>query len=476
MRTGTARSHTPDRSPARTDRPSRSPERAPTARTGAASIGRAYEARGTTEGLDGASVRAAKDTFVAELCARLVKAQLVPAGTTLASPVGANVLARVSAAPALVSTPPASFGALLAAIVGDVDTDGRFDVDALALSRALPGAGASRILDALTAKLDDEALDALVTKIGFDPARRAELPTDVLTLTPPVELGLAGHTELDRWRQQLSLRADAILTDDGTRPGELDAADHVEVVSPSTGAVVAVPFSAVSPQLVEAFRFNLLTARAAELFVERGTMMRFIDPERGDQVNEAFWSVATASTPVGRQTSWELRPGQSAAAAIDDCFGANAQTYATECAHGRTLVRLKGLLDYDRAAEGSDAAGDYAFDARFAATELDRAAATKWLEGFAAARASGATWAEYSAESPPPKIQCTIEISRHWVFGADESELEPLAQLGGGAAAGTSGYFHNYGVSIQGVKEGWVGENVIDVGYRDGTHRWFGHP
>src|SRR5262249_19086832 len=161
----------------------------------------------------------------------------------------------------------------------------------------------------------------------------------------PADYGLSGASELDRWRQQITLRASGILVDSGDREGQLDPDDQIEFVDPATTHLIAIKVSDLREDFTRTIRYGLATASAAERYASSATTMRFIG-DHGDEVNPDFWSIPRAQTPRGLQTSWQLVPGHTPAEAIEDCFGPHAEMYATECAHGRTLLRMKGLLDF----------------------------------------------------------------------------------------------------------------------------------
>ena len=194
-------------------------------------------------------------------------------------------------------------------------------------------------------------------------------------------------------------------------------------------------------------------------------------PER---VNETYWEIGkTRSGGI----SWELKEGQNPADAVSDIINGNAGKYTTECAHGRTMLRLNGLLKYYRDEYGADE-GTFRFNRLLAKDASSRQAAREYLDAFLTYRAENPTktWSDFKATNPEPKLQYSLTVSRHNLFGANETPMSAWNDVTGESAAGNNGYFHNYAVSIEGVNIGYVGENVIDLGFKDGKRRYWGHP
>ena len=54
--------------------------------------------------------------------------------------------------------------------------------------------------------------------------------------------------------------------------------------------------------------------------------------------------------------------------------------------------------------------------------------------------------------------------------------IQPWETKHGESAGGDAGYFQNHSVSVEGVRIGYVGENVLDVGFKDGKREFWGHP
>lgn len=421
-----------------------------------------------------------RDAVTSSVAVRLKEGQLLAEDATLATPLPSRAQARVDADPTLggLDPRPTTWGALLLAIAGDVDADGRLDIDALTLARFLPDASAQGILRALQTPLTATQMREKLAAVGFSsPIVEGMSVTSALDLTPPKLFGLAGRTSVDRAQQQLLLRTGKIFVD-SNEDGKIDDGDAVHFVD-ADGTIKETTYQALPEELKKAVRLNLATAQVAEDYAALPASQRMRFPhyhaDRGESdpeaVNGAFWSVSVAEANDG-QVSWELKAGQRPSDALADVFGGNGGQYTTECAHGRNVIRLQGLRRYYEAELGG-AAGVYRFDMLFAATAADKARCEAYL---AAYERSGKSWDEFTKANPMPEVTYALEVSRHQIFGKDEAVLEVYRSQPGESAGGDTGYFHNYSVSVQGVKIGYVGENVIDLGYRDGVRRYWGHP
>jgi hypothetical protein len=479
-----------------------------------------------------------QEAVTSSVVVRLKEGKVLPEDATLETALPPATQARVDQDDALSRQDPKlrTWGALVRALAGDVDTDGKLDFDALGLQRLLPDASAQDILRAIQTPLTATQMREKLAAVGFsNPIVDGFSVTSALELTPPKLFGLAGRTEVDKTQQQLLLRTGKVFVD-SNEDGKIDSGDAVHFVD-RDGTIKETTYGSLPEDLKKLVRLNMATAQVAEDYAALASYqrMRFphyhadtgeSDPEK---VNEKFWSVSVAQANGG-QVSWELkgdRPVRSVedvqalltsrgeeyakvreakrealaaggqavteealdlaliqdfkgqtvkgfrpSEAIADIFSGNGGVYTTECAHGRNLIRLQGLRKYYEAEFGAGV-GTYKFDLLFAASPGDKARGEAYLKAFEAA---GGTWEAYTQAHPLPDVAYGLEISRHRIFGKNEAVLEVHKSQAGGSAGGDTGYFHNYSVSVQGVKIGYVGENVIDLGYQDGVRRYWGHP
>lgn len=434
-----------------------------------------------------------------------------------------------------------TWGQLAQALAGDVDADGRLDFDAFGLQRFLPDASAQDILRAVQKPLTASQMREKLHAVGFDsPMLEGFSITAALELVPPKLFGLEGRTKIDKTQQQLLLRTGKLFVD-SNQNDRIDDGDAVHFVDrdgtvkqTTYGELPGdlkklVRLNMATAQVAEQY---------AGLPAYQRMRFPHYDSNTGkpgeERVNSEFWTISQADANRG-QTSWELkadRPvrtledvkdylasknqefakvreakvaaltvdgvapsahdveialikdyrgetvkGHRPSEALDDVFVGNGGQYTTECAHGRTLIRLQGLRHYYTQSFG-EGLGRFRFDLLFAASQADKQKGQDYAAAFEAHQAEhpDATWEDYTKDNPPPEIGYAMEVSRHRVFGKDEAVVEPFGRQQMGAAAGDTGYFHNYSVSVEGVKIGYVGENVIDLGYQDGVRRYWGHP
>jgi hypothetical protein len=343
------------------------------------------------------------------MLARLSIAGILGETTTLDTPLDETVQARVDGDPVLgqVEPPITRWGQLLAELEGDLDADGKADYDAFQLSHFLPHTTQQELLRALTdpvepGLLTDRAIAAgLISSSVVDSRRGAEAGR----LRAPSGFGLQGASEIDRVQQQYLLRSGKIFADTNAN-GEVDPNDMVHWID-QEGQVRETRFKDLDASLRSLVRFNMATANACEQYaaLPYSQQMRFpfFNSETGrsqpDKVNERFWKVSTA-TRLGGAVSWELQPEARPCDAIEDIFSGNGGMYTTECAQGRTLMRLKGLKDYLVSEHGQEA-GRLLFDATFG---KDRSAARKareYVQGFADFQRANPTkgWADYAIPS-----------------------------------------------------------------------------
>ena len=420
-------------------------------------------------------------TIIVKLKAGGVLDEMVKLKTTLPS----KVQSRVDADPKLGAASPKikSYGQLVAALTRDVDTNGRPDIDALQLARFFPDAPQQKLLKSLQADLSTSELTEKLRGVGFENAIvQHSDAAKALSFAAPSAFGLNGKTAIEKQQQQFVLRTGQIFVD-ANADGKVDDTDLVKYVDP-TGTIRETQYKDINADLKVLVRYNLATAAACEEYASQPSYKRMKFPhynsstgEGGKEaVNETFWTVSTA-TKNRNQISWELKPGKTPAEGILDALEDNGAKYTTECAHGRTLLRLKGLLKFKQA-EFGEAEGLFRFNATFAKDSTNKKTATEYLAKFETYKNDnpGKGWADYTTANAAPTLEYAIEVSRHYVLGNNEQVLQPWKTASGESAAGNNGYFHNYSVSVLGVRIGYVGENVIDLGYKDGARRYWGHP
>ena len=427
----------------------------------------------------------AKEAVAASIVVRLKNAKILGETDKLSTPLPGNVLGRVNADPSLSNATPKikTYGQLLSAITVDANKDGKSDINALKLARYLPNTTQQKLL---TAFAKDVPMDELRTKMkaaGFDnPIADIDGVEAALTLTAPALFGLSGKTEIDKWQQQLLLRTGQMFIDEN-KDGKVDDDDKVRF-NDANGDVQEAKFGDLDPKLKRLVRYNMATAQACEEYAKQPWNKRLKFPHYNqatgksddEKVNEKFWKVGTADKVRG-QISWELNEDQRPSDALIDCLEGNGKIYTTECAQGRTLLRLKGLRMFLEQDYGKGE-GQFRFDAIFAKDSANKTKASEYLKGFETFKTEneGKTWDDYTAANEPPKLAYAMEVSRHYVLGAGEKIMEPWDSTQGESAAGNNGYFHNYSVSVLGVKIGYVGENVIDLGFKGGNRQFWGHP
>lgn len=484
-----------------------------------------------------------KQAVTSSVVVRLKSGGVLPEETTLATKLSPMTQHRVNTDEALAGANPKieTWGALVQALAGDVDADGKLDFDALVLQKFLPDAEAQDILKAIQKPITAPEMREKLGAIGFEsPMLEGFSVMSALKLTPPKLFGLQGVTVIDKTQQQLLLRTGKVFVD-ANSDGKVDDADAIHFVD-RDGSIKQTTYGKLPDDLKKLVKLNIATATVAE---DYGTMpgskrMKFphYDAATGrpgeERVNTEFWTISTA-VANNSQTSWELkaeRPvrtildvkallsaqgkdydkvrgdksdalkaagaevtsdaldialikdfknetvkGHRPSEALNDVFAGNGAKYTTECAHGRTLIRLQGLQTYYKQSFGAGL-GAYKFDMLFAGSTGDKAEAKEYVKAFETHKAAhpDATWDSFAKDNPQPEIAYSMEVSRHRIFGKNETVLQTTKRSDVGAAGGDTGYFHNYSVSVEGVKIGYVGENVIDLGYQQGTRRYWGHP
>ena len=247
-----------------------------------------------------------------------------------------------------------------------------------------------------------------------------------------------------------------------------------------SGEIKQTTFGELPETLKKTVALNMATANAAHAYdqLDVNQQMRFKawDPVRRQSLPEAanpkYWTVAE---PKFEQASWSLAKGAKPSDAINDIFSGNGGLYTTECAQGRSVMRLKGMHDYYVGRLGKEA-GAFRFNADFATTSAGQKSALAYVDRF---QKSGQSWAEFTKANPPPQLDYAMTVQRHNVTSVQDGETKTFfrnTSSGVAGAAGDNGYFGNYSVSIEGVNIGYVGENVIDVGFKDGQREFWGHP
>jgi len=445
--------------------------------------------------------------------AQLKQAGLVPAGTKLDSPLPADVQKRVNGDPELAAQKPKNYGELMKSLISDGDKNGKLDFDAFQMNRVLPNASQQQILNALNKDTPAEEIKKTLTASGAtDAAATSAADGKKLKLDAPTAFGLKGENGIDEAQQQLLLRTGVIFAD-SNKNGKLDADDKVQFLD-RDGAIKDSTFGKLPPDLQKTVKLNVATAEAARAYSDRpltwavnsnGTNVVGPDGKRRvaervnfphyirekgetepEAVNKDFWSIGTADVNGRTQTSWKLNDGKTPAEAVDDVVGGkNSFKYTTECAQMRDVMRMKGLRDYYSNEYGKDE-GAFRFNAQFPKDAGEKAKADAYvqkLDDFKKAN-PGKSFADFqkTTDGKDPGIKYGMSISRHDVLSGTGAVMEPWKTAPGESAAGDAGYFHNHSVSVEGVRIGYVGENVLDVGFKKDAktgeveRQFWGHP
>lgn len=396
-----------------------------------------------------------------------------------------DVMSRVKQDPFLSTQEPpiTTYGDLFLALTTDVDNDGKSDFDSLQLGRFLPHTSQQEILKSLDHPIPNEDLKDKLRGAGFEHRLIDRLSRrGTLELSPPAAFGMEGKTEVDRTQQQLLLRTGQVFID-SNNDGKVDDSDTIQYID-SLGAVRETTYGELDTSLKKLVRYNISTAKACEDYAALPSWNRMKFPHYNrttgesdpEKVNEEFWEVSKAEANRG-QISWELKEDSNPSDALNDIFNGNGGKYTTECAQGRTLLRLKGLNNYYMS-EFGQGEGTFRFNALFAKGGTEKVNAEKYISKFEDAQKTNPdlTWESFVADNPEPEMKYALEVSRHTILGDNETFLEPWKRVNSESAAGDTGYFHNYSVSVEGVKIGYVGENVIDLGFQDGKRMYWGHP
>ena len=432
---------------------------------------RRYESTGVVTDAD-------RPALHARTLVQLKEAKLAPQDAKLDSALPAAVQKRVDADPALKDVK--TWRGLLDGVTGDGDKNGKVDVDAIDLARTVGGTQ-QQILQALLSK--PEKMEQKLTDVGLSPGLAASTAARKdLTLTPPSSFGIDGRTTIDKVQQQLLLR-DGVIFADSNKNGKLDDDDGVSFLDQRTGELKETTFKDLSPELKKAVKLNMATAAAAEDYIDKPRMIfpgydSATGRSKPEAVNNDLWNINKDGG-----TAWELKAGKTPAEAVVDPFSGNGKMYTTECAQARTMMRLKGLHDY-HIQEYGKSEGTLRFNAQFAKGAEGQKKASDYLgklDEFKKAN-PGKGFDDFSKTNPAPKLDFSLAVSRHHVRGEGSSPIQPFAAHSGEAAPGDPGYFHNTSVTVEGVNIGYVGENVIDVGFKrdqktgEIERSFWGHP
>jgi len=422
-----------------------------------------------------------KDALAGSMIARFKKAGILGEGVKLDTPLPDKLRQQVAADPSFAGQEIKTYGEMMRAVAGDADADGKRDVDALALARLLPGASQQKILMAVIADIPASEMDKALKDAGFAGEVKAAARGE-LSLDAPSGFGLEGGTTLERTQQQLLLRNGMVFVD-ANADAKVDDNDRVEYVG-ADGKIQETLYKDLPADLKKMVRFNMATVDAVNEYTSSSSSIRFpsYNSATGESAPEAvngdFWTVSTAEA-AGGQTSWELKEGVKPSDAIADPFTGNGSKYTTECAHARNMLRLYGLSKYYKR-EFGEGVGEFRFNALFAKDDANKTKASDYLAKYDGWKADPAnkdkTWTDFVAGNPEPKIAYGLEVARHYTLGANEQDITPWKDATGESAGGTTGYFHNRSVSPLGVKIGYIGENVIDLGFKGGKRLYWGHP
>ncbi len=427
----------------------------------------------------------AHKALAATLIAKLKIGKVLGETDNLQTKLPTEAMARVKADPFLSQQEPpvTTYGDLFMALTTDVDNDGKSDFDSLQLGRFLPHTSQQEILKSLDHPIPNADLKDKLRGAGFEHRLIDRLSArGTLELNPPAAFGMEGKTDVDRFQQQLLLRTGQVFID-SNNDGKVDDNDSIQYID-SLGAVRETTYGELDTNLKKLVKYNMATAKACEDYaglpswnrMKFPTYSRTTGESQPERVNEEFWEVSKAEANRG-QISWELKEDSNPSEALNDIFNGNGGKYTTECAQGRTLLRLKGLNNYYKS-EFGEGQGTFKFNALFAKGQEDKTKAANFLQQFDEAKQANPdlTWDSFVTDNPVPEMKYALEVSRHVVMGDNETYLEPWKRVQSESAAGDTGYFHNYSVSVEGVKIGYVGENVIDLGFKDGKRLYWGHP
>ncbi|MFC1610609.1 hypothetical protein ACFL6C_06605 [Myxococcota bacterium] len=420
----------------------------------------------------------AREAVGAAVLARFKLAKLVDEETTLDSDLPTAVRAVMIHDRRLAGASPriGCWRDLLDAITGDADGDGRRDFDTLKLAPLLR-LTQQRLLIALSAPLSNSELGKALESVGFEATMNRDAASH-LKLVAPVGFGLAGKTLVDKVQQQLALRIGGVFCDvDDDK--EVDDSDTVSVID-EKGAIREIKYGDFDVRIKKMVRLNLAIAGAVKEYNAASGSMSFVNytpstrTSKKETVNKEYWRIEDR----GRgQVAWILQPGKLPSDAVSDPIVVNPNKYTTECAQGRTMMLLHGMRRYYEK-EFPDGEGLFRLNRIFAKDKKNAEAAEKHLGAWIAFKktAPDKTWKDFEETNPPPALELALKVSRHMILNGKDQVVQPYHMVQLESAAGTQGYFHNRAVSPIGVKRGYIGENVIDLGYENGVRRFWGHP
>ncbi|MBK8010580.1 MAG: hypothetical protein IPK13_04480 [Deltaproteobacteria bacterium] len=425
----------------------------------------------------------AKEAVAASILARCIHVGLIAPGVTLATELPPEIRRRVEHDPRRKDQNIDSYGRLLLSLEhGDGRINAPVGVDALLLARYIPGATQAKLLEALTTEIDPKLLDGMLRSAGFRSVLSHRASTaDALTFEAPALFGLGGESEVERTQQQVFQRLSGLLVDENHN-GRVDGNDLVYKVRSDGELEVDTYDASLSARDKETFAVGLATIEVAREYaaVPESRRIRWLDcdPATGAQANEQadldLWTVI-ASEPDG--DIWTLKPDVRPSRALEDALFRNGSKYETDCARSRLLIRLAGLHRALQHLHGREI-GTALFDTLFIEAPTQKAEALTHIERFRNAheRDPTLTWDDFIAHDPPPIHPAfCLSLTRHEVHSASAHLYAALARPKT-PGPGDSMYIMNPAASERSAREGHIGENVIDLGFRNKHREYLGHP
>ncbi|MCB9654147.1 MAG: hypothetical protein H6729_08475 [Deltaproteobacteria bacterium] len=424
-----------------------------------------------------------KEAVAASILARCIHAGLISPGVTLATELPPEIRRRIEDDPKRTNQNIDNYGRLFLSLEHD-GTEPRsisVGVSALLLARYIPGATQDKLFEALTTEIDPETFDRMLQGVGFHSVLSHRAGTsDALTFEAPSLFGLNGDTEIEQTQQQVFQRLSGLLVDENHN-GHIDGTDLVYRVRANGELDVNTYDASVSLRDRETFAVGLGTAEVAREYaaLPASRRIRWLDfsPATNEQPSEhANLDLWTISPSDADGDVWTLRPNMRPSVALDDALFENGFKYETDCSRSRLLVRLAGLHRALQHLHGQNV-GTALFDAMFIEDAAQKVETLAHIERFRSAREAddAITWSSFVAHDPPPHADHQLSLTRHEVHGASEhlhAALAPPKTPG----PGDSMYIMNPAASARSVREGHVGENVIDLGFRHRRREYLGHP
>ncbi|MCB9654717.1 MAG: hypothetical protein H6729_11365 [Deltaproteobacteria bacterium] len=432
-----------------------------------------------------------RDVVAASVLFRCIRSGLLEPSVRLDTPLPDSVLERVRADPrrrvveGQTSASIQTYRDLLVSLERGSGRSARTMIDALELARYLPGCRQMQLFEALTQDVSQRELTAGLRSVGFhgylDECASVE---DALVFDAPSAYGMEGTSAFERLQQQCVSRLDALLV--GKHEGPVRSADAVRRVN-DCGDLETVSYASAAEKpvlrgldihahIVEAIR------EYAALPTHRQMQWLDYDDATGDaaaeRANPNAWQIDLSPSSIALGGIWKNQADVAPSQAILDATSGGGGAYTTECGRARAILRLRGLLNFYRDRYGADL-GQHLFDARFASTASDRRALEKHLQQYRAALSvePSLTWRAFCAQHPVPAVSCALRLARHDVVKEDGSVHEDLFDSGATPEGpGDRLYVSNPSATTRAVREGYVGENVVDLGFLHGKHEYFGHP